>query len=117
VTANGTLAAGTPKTLTATVPAGSVGSLADGTITVTSQFTNADGNFHGGQMTLLKDTTAPAAVTASVAPGTYQSAQSIALSAAEGTIRYTTNGEAPTALSPAYAGPINVANTQTIKAI
>lgn len=60
-----------------------------------------------------------ASPTFSPAAGTYTSAQSVALSTTTSgaTIRYTTDGTTPTASSTAYASPISVASTQTIKAI
>ncbi|MDF2801685.1 MAG: hypothetical protein K0S61_1588 [Anaerocolumna sp.] len=50
--------------------------------------------------------------------GTYSTAQSVTVSCSTNgaTIRYTTNGSVPTSSSPIYAGAINVAATQTIKA-
>jgi hypothetical protein len=51
--------------------------------------------------------------------GTYSSAQSVTISSATSgvEIRYTTDGSTPTASSTLYTGAINVATTQTIKAI
>lgn len=53
------------------------------------------------------------------APGAYSLAQSVALtsSTSGSTIRYTTDGSAPTTSSPVYASPISVAASTTIKAI
>jgi uncharacterized repeat protein (TIGR03803 family) len=53
------------------------------------------------------------------APGDYTVAQSVAIAdAAPGaTIRYTTNGNTPSNISPVYAGPISVTATTTIKAM
>ncbi|HEY3021106.1 MAG TPA: chitobiase/beta-hexosaminidase C-terminal domain-containing protein, partial [Solirubrobacteraceae bacterium] len=86
---------------------------------VSANFSNADGAFHGAAVDALlnKDTAAPAAPSASVASGTYTSAQNVELKAAEGTIRYTTDGSAPTASSTAYSKAITVSSTQTIKAV
>jgi|GEM_PF-1338986 len=60
-----------------------------------------------------------AAPTFTPAPGTYAAAQSVTIASATSgaTIKYTTDGSTPTAASPAYTGPINVASTTTIKAI
>lgn len=57
--------------------------------------------------------------TFSPAPGTYSSSQSVTLSCvtASATIHYTTDGSTPTASSTAYAGPIAVSATTTIKAM
>jgi hypothetical protein len=53
------------------------------------------------------------------APATYASQQSVTLSCATpgATIHYTLDGSAPTASSTAYAGPITVSATTTVKAI
>ena len=58
------------------------------------------------------------APTASPGPGSYSNTQSVTLSCATAgaTIRYTTNGTAPTTTSPVYSGPITVSATTTIKA-
>ena len=50
--------------------------------------------------------------------GTYTSAQNVSISSTTNgaTIRYTTDGSTPNASSPIYTGPINVAQTTTIKA-
>ncbi len=57
--------------------------------------------------------------TFSPAAGAYTSAQSVTISSATSgaTIRYTTDGSAPTTASPVYTGPINVTVSTTIKAI
>ena len=58
--------------------------------------------------------------TFSPAPGTYSSAQTVTISTSTSgaTIRYTTNGSAPSETSGAvYTGPITVANSATIKSI
>lgn len=52
------------------------------------------------------------------ANGTYTSAQTVTITATEGTIHYTTDGTEPTYQSPVYSGPITVGEgTTTIKAI
>ncbi|MEK0314597.1 chitobiase/beta-hexosaminidase C-terminal domain-containing protein [Cohnella sp. 56] len=57
--------------------------------------------------------------TFSPAAGTYTSAQSVTIGTATSgaAIRYTTDGSTPTSASTLYTGAINVASTQTIKAI
>jgi len=72
-------------TWSATVPGSQLATLADGAITIGGTFNNGDGTFRGGTLTVNKDTVGPAAPSASVAPGTYPSAQTVALSASEGT--------------------------------
>jgi len=53
------------------------------------------------------------------APGEYPAAQSVTLSSPTpgAVIHYTTDGTVPTAASPAYAGPIAVDTTTTIRAL
>ncbi|MCD1257275.1 family 16 glycosylhydrolase [Paenibacillus athensensis] len=60
-----------------------------------------------------------AAPTFSPGGGTYTSAQSVTLSSSTSgaTIKYTTDGSTPTSASATYSGAINVASSQTIKAI
>jgi len=66
-------------------------------------------------------TLTPPAATPTISPagGTYNSTQSVTISdsTAGATIRYTVDGSTPTASSAAYAGPISVFSSQTIKAI
>jgi hypothetical protein len=54
----------------------------------------------------------------SIGPGFYPSAQTLTLTTPEPgvTIRYTTNGDIPTAASPMYAGPINITATTIVRA-
>jgi unsaturated rhamnogalacturonyl hydrolase len=61
-----------------------------------------------------------AAPTFNPAPGTYSSAQSVAISTATSgaSIRYTTDGSTPTATTGTlYTGPVTIATTTTLKAI
>src|SRR5262249_55494910 len=63
--------------------------------------------------------TLAATPTFSPAPGTYAGAQSVTISdsTSGATIYYTTNGTTPTTSSTKYTGPLNINQTQTIKAI
>ena len=102
-------------TWSSTIPASSLASLADGPIKVGSTYSIGAGKTVTGL--LSKDTTAPSAVTASVASGVYTATQNVALKSNDGTIRYTTDGSDPSASSQSYSGPISVAKSQSIKAV
>jgi hypothetical protein len=57
------------------------------------------------------------AVTASVAAGTYEAAQTVALSTADGSaIRYTTSGTDPDSTSTLYETPVEISVSATLKA-
>ena len=69
-------------------------------------------------VTISGEASSIAAPTFSPAAGTYTSAQQVTISAEEGaTIYYTTNGADPLSTDEIYAGPINVDQSMTIKAI
>ena len=105
-------------TWSATFPGADVSGLADGALTVSGAYKIAAGTFHGATWSLAKDTVAPDAPAASVPAGAYGTAQSVALSAESGaTIRYSTDGSDPTASSAAAKGPVDVASSETLKAI
>lgn len=55
----------------------------------------------------------------SVQPGFYPNAQNVTITCPEAgtTIRYTTDGSQPTQTSTLYSGPINIANTQVLRAV
>jgi hypothetical protein len=120
VVVSGTLSAPTgAQTWTASVPAARLVGLSDGTLTATATYTIAAGTITGVNLTVAKDTVAPAAPTASPAPGLFTTTQNVTLRDADAgaAIRYTTDGTAPTATSPLYSAPISVAFSRTIKAI
>jgi hypothetical protein len=102
-------------TWTATVPAAQVASLADGPIQIGSTYNIGKGGTVKGL--LSKDATAPAAPTSSLAAGSYIGTQSVSLKAAEGSIRYTTDGSDPSAASAAFSKALSVPSSQTIKAV
>ena len=66
-------------------------------------------------------TTLPAAIAPAFnpPPGTYTSAQSVAISngMSNASIHYTTNGSTPTSSSTLYTGPVSVSASETIQAI
>ena len=97
----------------ATVPASS---LPEGKLLASAAYTSAAGTYHGKTMSIVKDTIAPSAPTASVPAGTYTSAQKVGLSSNDSTatIHYTTDGSDPNAGSPTYSGGISVSGSQTI---
>jgi hypothetical protein len=101
------------------VPAADVAALPEGSNQATATYTTAPGGagapdeFH----TIVKDTIAPAAPTATPPPGTYTAAQSVSLDDADttATIRYTTGSGAPS--TTLHAGSqISVTASQTIRA-
>src|SRR5439155_10608016 len=98
----------------ATIPASS---LPEGKLLASAVYTNGVGAFHGKTLSIVKDTIAPSAPTASVPAGSYTSAQTIALSTSDGTIHYTTDGSDPNLGSKAYSNPITITDSATIKAI
>ncbi|HYL64930.1 MAG TPA: chitobiase/beta-hexosaminidase C-terminal domain-containing protein [Candidatus Methylomirabilis sp.] len=83
---------------------------------LTGTYVDASVAFHGFT---YGATSAAATPTFSPAPGSYSSAQSVAISDATtgATIYYTTDGSTPTTSSTVYTGPIAVSSTETISAI
>ncbi len=89
--------------------------------------TNNQYTFSSAPSTSYRTTAEPAAVaeeetvtlpTFSVAGGTYNDAQSVELTAADGcTIYYTTDGNQPTTSSTRYSGAITISQTTVLKAI
>ncbi len=68
--------------------------------------------------TLSVDTTPPAAPTANVATGLYNTNKSVTLTGEAGaTIRYTTNGTTPTTGSTVYSSALTISTTTTLKAM
>ena len=92
----------------------------DGTKTVYARFRNALGwSAAVVKGTILLDTISPTSL-ASPVGGTYNSAQSVTLSCADGTgsgcdkIYYTLDGTTPTTASSVYTSPLNIAATSTV---
>ncbi|MEO9294162.1 MAG: chitobiase/beta-hexosaminidase C-terminal domain-containing protein, partial [Nitrososphaera sp.] len=78
---------------------------------------DASGNHspYSNTLTFTVDSSAPT-VTASPSSGTYNSTQSVSLTASEpSTIYYTTNGSTPTTSSTVYSTPISISNSTTLK--
>jgi len=92
-------------------------SLPEGKLLASAAYTSAAGTYHGETTTIVKDTIAPAAPTATVPAGAYSSAQTVGLNASDGTIHYTIDGSDPTANSPKYGEAIHVNSSGTIKAV
>jgi hypothetical protein len=66
----------------------------------------------------LQNVNTTQAPTFSQATATYTAPLMVAIEApADSTVRFTTDGTTPTSSSPTYSNPINVLNTQTVKAI
>jgi hypothetical protein len=95
-------------------------SLSAGTDVLTVTY-SGDSSYVSGTGTATVTVTVPTASTPtfSVAPGTYTSAQTVAISdSTQGaTIYYTTGGTTPTQASTKYIGPITLSSTETINAI
>jgi hypothetical protein len=119
VTSNATLSAPAGgQTWTAAIPANQVGSLADGTLTADASYVTPAGTITGATLSIVKDTAAPAAPTASPLPGTYAAAQAVTLSAEPGAaIHATFDGSTATAGSPVVAGQLQITSSQTISAL
>jgi large repetitive protein len=93
----------------------------NGNKTVYVKFGDSVGNWSTAYgRTILLDTVVPA-TTASPSGGTYDTAQTVTLTCADGAgsgcskIYYTTNGTAPTTSSAAYSSPLNIAATTTLR--
>ena len=107
-----------PSTWTLTVPKADLLTLPEGSVAVTPRFDTLT----GATRTVVKDTTAPLAPTASVPPGTYGAPQSVALNkpTGEGTSKiYWEIGNTavpdPDEFSNLYTTQISVTSVQTIK--
>lgn len=106
------------KTWTVTIPRAQLDTLADGTLTTNTQYTVPNGTgteqIGGKELTIVKDTVAPA-ITADPVAGTYTTRQSVALlSDGDETIRYSTDGNPPNNNSRIYDGtriPVNASTT------
>jgi uncharacterized repeat protein (TIGR03803 family) len=112
VTFNGTAASFVVKSateITATVPTGAT----TGAVQVVTPNVTLSSNV---PYTVLSKTATP---TFKPAAGTYAAAQAVTISdaSAGSTIYYTTDGTTPTQFSTAYAGPIAISASSTLKAI
>jgi len=107
------------QTFTATIPGADVQGLSDGTLTASATYTVGGTDIAGRGLTLLKDTIAPPAPTATPGTGTYASWQSVAIEDEDATaaLHWTAGATAPTADSATFRTPILVTSTQTIRAI
>ena len=111
--------AATSGAWTAAVPVSQLATLADGTLTASGLYTVSGGTVTGSTLDVVKDTVAPAAPTASPAPGTYESAQVVRLSSGDPSaqVHYTTDGSDPTATSPVAPEQLSITSSQTVRAI
>jgi hypothetical protein len=101
-------------TWSAPIPQSAIG---QGSTVVTAAFTGPTAPPNQTR-TIVKDTVAPGTPTATPAPGTYTTAQSVTISGEAGSsIHYTNDGSAPTAASPTASGAIPVTSSQTLRAI
>jgi len=107
------------QAFTATISGADLQGLSDGTLTASATYTVGGTDISGRDLTLLKDTVAPPAPTATPGTGTYASAQSVAIEDADATaaLHWTAGPTAPTADSATYRNPILVTATQTIRAL
>src|SRR4051794_31613425 len=103
----------------AAVPAAQLAPLADGPLTVRGTYTVPGGTITGSELTIIKDTAAPAAPASTPGAGTFDSAQSISLVSADPTavVRFTNDGSEPTKTSRSATAHIAVTSSQTVKAI
>jgi hypothetical protein len=108
-----------PQSFTATIAGADLRGLADGTLTASGTYRVGGTAISGATLTILKDTVGPPAPVATPGAGTYGARQSVALEDADATaaIHWTAGPAAPTADSAAYAAPIAVTASQTIRAI
>ena len=111
-------AGGGSRSFQVTIPAG-VGALVDGTLTARADVLLPGGNSTAAaNLTLDKDTVAPAPPTATPAAGTFPGPQRVSLGTEAGaSIRLTTDGSNPTPSSILYVGPILVDRALAIHAI
>ncbi|MEA2250521.1 MAG: hypothetical protein QOI62_3160 [Solirubrobacteraceae bacterium] len=107
------------QTWTASFAGADVATLTDGPLTATATFTVGATTFVGRTLTILKDTVAPDAPTASPQPGTYAPGLAIALARTdpEAVVRYTANGSAPSASSLLAPARLSIPTSRTIRAI
>jgi hypothetical protein len=106
---------GTTPTTSSTVYSGPISVTATETLKALAAKTGYTNSAVGSATYTLKVATP----TFSPAAGTYTSAQTVTISDAtpSATIYYTTNGSTPTTSSTLYSAPINVATTETVKAL
>ncbi len=101
----------------ATFAAADVATLADGPLLAVGSYVIAGGAIGGRPLTLVKDTVAPAGLTATPAGGAYQSSQLVALASDDPTAKlyYTFGASTPTAASALYSAPILVNTSTTLR--
>lgn len=92
--------------------------ITDATATTRIKFSSVDGSIAIDDVVVEGDVPVPAVPSFSVAEGYYRTAQTLTMSCATtgASIRYTTNGDEPTAESALYTEPITIGEPMTIKA-
>jgi hypothetical protein len=107
------------QSFTATIAGDDVRGLRDGTLTASATYTVAGTDIYGDDLTLLKDTVAPPAPSATPGPRTYLGPQSVTLGDddASAKVHWTAGSATPTADSPVFASPILVTASQVIRAV
>ena len=112
---------GTAQTWSVTYPAGSLSGLADGTLTLSAEYTEgpSSGVLTGGERTIQKDTVAPAGPRIRPRGGTFLRRETVRLgSQGAHEIWYTLNGTRPRPNQAAeYHGPFSLARSATLRAI
>jgi len=118
ITQTGTPVGSGAQTWSVTFPAADVKSLADGPVTASGSYTVTGTPISGTSLAIVKDLVAPAPPTASVSPGSYPIAQSVALNDADGsaTVHHTEDSSVPTAASATF-NPVSITSSQTLSAV
>jgi hypothetical protein len=114
------LGGATGQVWTATIPAGQVAALPDGALATVSTYTVNGVPLNGVDQSLPKDTSPPAAPTATPPPGRYTSMQWVLLTHADANpatqIRFTLDGSTPSIMSTLATAQIAITTDLTLRA-